>query len=304
MDKRKSPGLATSSSSTTGKRNRYIIYILKIIPPFSLGKSSEADHLLSASTTTLSASNSYSSLYTDTTSIAPSIVDPAQMDSMSLAESDRVSLASGVGGRVNKLVKTYEETAAAVTSSLSSPTSQRKSYDANESTSFSDDSTVKRHRIGSMVSDKSATLPYKGDSGKKKEVTRTRSLKLSERDKMARNLSQYSLQVDHSASMMNLRENGSGGGGGGGEGDFFTSSEGGPRMLLPSPSMTFEDQELMQDEDMIVEESLIPWVQTVDKMMLNRMTRKEIRRQELIHELIYTERNHVKKLKTLYQVPT
>eukprot|EP00118_Oscarella_pearsei_P017092 m.168318 g.168318 ORF g.168318 m.168318 type:complete len:1477 (+) comp38953_c1_seq7:237-4667(+) len=205
----------------------------------------------------------------DTDSISSFRTDITNASHESEFNLETVSIASSESGRVTRLVETYEQNA------VPSP-------------AVSYDQYVRRARAGSMAaSEKSATLPSSSGKDKKKEVTRTRSLKLSESEKIARQTSQRSL-FDRSDSVMSLRDE-----------DGFGFEEG---RLVSSPSMNLEDQELMQDEDMVVEDSLVPWVETMDKQRLEKLSSTEIKRQELIHELLYTERSHVKRLKTIFYV--
>jgi Rho guanine nucleotide exchange factor 11 len=67
-----------------------------------------------------------------------------------------------------------------------------------------------------------------------------------------------------------------------------------------SPSR--EEQEILQDEDMAVSETLIPWIELADKSVWKDMSPGEIKRQEVMHELFHTEKTHLKKLKTIYYV--
>ena len=53
------------------------------------------------------------------------------------------------------------------------------------------------------------------------------------------------------------------------------------------------------DEHIIFNEPLIPWSQTADESLKQDMKKYEMLRQDLIWELIYTERTHVRKLKVL-----
>ncbi|KAK2573471.1 Rho guanine nucleotide exchange factor 1 [Acropora cervicornis] len=62
-----------------------------------------------------------------------------------------------------------------------------------------------------------------------------------------------------------------------------------------------EDEEEL-DPDMTVDAQPPPWQQIVDKKILRKLKTKEIKRQEFIHELIHTERTHVRNLKVLSKV--
>ncbi|XP_078379689.1 rho guanine nucleotide exchange factor 11-like isoform X2 [Oculina patagonica] len=79
-----------------------------------------------------------------------------------------------------------------------------------------------------------------------------------------------------------------------------TLSEGGRRARSRSPS--FHPPEEEPDSDMEVDAQPPPWQQVVDKKLLKRLKGKEIKRQEFIHELIHTERTHVRNLKVLNKV--
>ena len=57
-----------------------------------------------------------------------------------------------------------------------------------------------------------------------------------------------------------------------------------------------------EDEDILFNEPLIPWSQTADESLKMDMKKYEIHRQDLIWELIYTERTHVQKLKVMLYV--
>ncbi|XP_020614021.1 rho guanine nucleotide exchange factor 11-like isoform X1 [Orbicella faveolata] len=79
-----------------------------------------------------------------------------------------------------------------------------------------------------------------------------------------------------------------------------TLSEGGRRARSRSPSFLPPEEE--PDSDMEVDAQPPPWQQVVDKKVLKRLKGKEIKRQEFIHELIHTERTHVRNLKVLNKV--
>lgn len=72
---------------------------------------------------------------------------------------------------------------------------------------------------------------------------------------------------------------------------------------VDSPSMDplSEDEEEL-DPDMNVDAQPPPWQQVVDKKVIRKLRTKEIKRQEFIHELIHTERTHVRTLKVLSKV--
>lgn len=53
------------------------------------------------------------------------------------------------------------------------------------------------------------------------------------------------------------------------------------------------------DEHIIFDEPLIPWSQTADESLKQDMKKYEMLRQDLIWELIYTERTHMRKLKVM-----
>ena len=57
-----------------------------------------------------------------------------------------------------------------------------------------------------------------------------------------------------------------------------------------------------EDELLLFNEPLIPWSQTADEALKTDMKKYEIHRQDLIWELIYTERTHVRKLKVMLYV--
>lgn len=71
---------------------------------------------------------------------------------------------------------------------------------------------------------------------------------------------------------------------------------------VPSRSPSFLPPEEEPDPDMEVDAQPIPWHQVVDKKVIKKLRGKEIKRQEIIHELIHTERTHVRNLKVLSKV--
>ncbi|XP_022805907.1 rho guanine nucleotide exchange factor 11-like isoform X2 [Stylophora pistillata] len=77
-------------------------------------------------------------------------------------------------------------------------------------------------------------------------------------------------------------------------------SEDGRRARSRSPSFLPAEEE--PDPDMAVDAQPPPWQQVVDKKLLKALKGKEVKRQEFIHELIYTERTHVRNLKVLRKV--
>ncbi|XP_066025356.1 rho guanine nucleotide exchange factor 11 isoform X2 [Pocillopora verrucosa] len=77
-------------------------------------------------------------------------------------------------------------------------------------------------------------------------------------------------------------------------------SEDGRRARSRSPSFLPPEEE--PDPDMEVDAQPTPWQQVIDKKTLRKLKGKEIKRQEFIHELIYTERTHVRNLKVLSKV--
>lgn len=72
---------------------------------------------------------------------------------------------------------------------------------------------------------------------------------------------------------------------------------------IDSPVMDpLSEDEEEPDPDMEVDAQPIPWHQVVDKKVIKKLRGKEIKRQEIIHELIHTERTHVRNLKVLSKV--
>jgi len=68
-----------------------------------------------------------------------------------------------------------------------------------------------------------------------------------------------------------------------------------------SPSLSDEDDE--QDDYLELEDTpCLPWSQTVDKKTIKKLKDKEVKRQEVIHEWINTEKAHVRHLKVLEKV--
>ena len=63
-----------------------------------------------------------------------------------------------------------------------------------------------------------------------------------------------------------------------------------------------QEQEDLNDSDVEVEEELIPWSFITDKTFVSTLPKKDLKRQDLINELIHTERTHVKKLKVMHYV--
>ena len=57
-----------------------------------------------------------------------------------------------------------------------------------------------------------------------------------------------------------------------------------------------------EDEHLLFNEPLVPWSQTAEESLKLDMEKYEIHRQDLIWELIYTERTHVRKLKVMLYV--
>jgi hypothetical protein len=55
----------------------------------------------------------------------------------------------------------------------------------------------------------------------------------------------------------------------------------------------------MNDPDMEVDEELPPLSDNIEKDKLERLSRKEIKIQEVINELIHTEQKHVRNLKIM-----
>ncbi|XP_066932997.1 rho guanine nucleotide exchange factor 12-like isoform X3 [Clytia hemisphaerica] len=72
----------------------------------------------------------------------------------------------------------------------------------------------------------------------------------------------------------------------------------------PDSSPTPEpDSDNEPDSDIEVETENPNWQSTVvDKKILSKLKSKELKRQEVIHELIHTERTHVRNLKVLYRI--
>ncbi|XP_065056488.1 rho guanine nucleotide exchange factor 11-like isoform X2 [Rhopilema esculentum] len=68
-----------------------------------------------------------------------------------------------------------------------------------------------------------------------------------------------------------------------------------------SPPMSDEEEE--QDEELELDDvPSLPWSQMVDKKIIKKLKDKEVKRQEVIHELINTEKTHVRHLKVLEKV--
>ncbi|XP_032229131.1 rho guanine nucleotide exchange factor 12 isoform X5 [Nematostella vectensis] len=79
-----------------------------------------------------------------------------------------------------------------------------------------------------------------------------------------------------------------------------TLSEDERRARSRSPVFPSAEEEEF-DSDMEAD-TQAPWQQTVDKKTIKKLKQKEIKRQEFIHELIYTEKTHVRNLKVLDKV--
>ena len=70
----------------------------------------------------------------------------------------------------------------------------------------------------------------------------------------------------------------------------------------PLLSLVRRKESANMDPDMLVDEDLIPWSSRATEECLASLDRQEVKRQDLINELIHTEKTHVKKLKVLLRV--
>ncbi|XP_047130651.1 rho guanine nucleotide exchange factor 11 isoform X1 [Hydra vulgaris] len=69
----------------------------------------------------------------------------------------------------------------------------------------------------------------------------------------------------------------------------------------PPPEISVNSEEEL-DSDLEVEAETPNWQDSADKKVLKKLKGKEIKRQEVIHELIHTEKTHVRNLKVLFKV--
>ncbi|XP_065644163.1 rho guanine nucleotide exchange factor 12 isoform X6 [Hydra vulgaris] len=69
----------------------------------------------------------------------------------------------------------------------------------------------------------------------------------------------------------------------------------------PPPEISVNSDEEL-DSDLEVEAETPNWQDSADKKVLKKLKGKEIKRQEVIHELIHTEKTHVRNLKVLFKV--
>ncbi|XP_031567652.1 uncharacterized protein LOC116302491 [Actinia tenebrosa] len=76
-------------------------------------------------------------------------------------------------------------------------------------------------------------------------------------------------------------------------------SEDAKRVRSRSATFPYTEEEVDSDFEA---DTQPPWQQTVDKKILKKLKQKEIKRQEVIHELIHTEKTHVRNLKVLDKV--
>ncbi|KAK3745778.1 hypothetical protein QZH41_015962 [Actinostola sp. cb2023] len=65
---------------------------------------------------------------------------------------------------------------------------------------------------------------------------------------------------------------------------------------------TVFSREVMNDSDFELKEEADAWSLTVDKKILKKMTAKDIKRQDVIHELIQTEEHYVRTLKIMFKI--
>ena len=67
-------------------------------------------------------------------------------------------------------------------------------------------------------------------------------------------------------------------------------------------SNDFDEHQALTDPDMEVDEELTPWSSLVDKKFMKVLGKKEVKRQDLINELIHTEKTHIRKLKVMLYI--